>query len=229
MTSTEFTSNRRVFIVGSTGGVGRRLTALLTNQGHDVSGLHRSAGSADAVRDSGATPVQGDIAADSVEDFAARLAGHDAVVFCAGAGGGDQVAEIDGKGPGKIAAAAAEAGVQRFVLVSVFMDAWRGDESPGDGFEQYMQAKRAADVSVAATDLDWLIVRPGTLTDDDGTGSINAGPAIAYAKIPRDDVAAFLAAALFTPTLNRVALEVTTGNLSVDDAVARLQPRQASL
>jgi uncharacterized protein YbjT (DUF2867 family) len=222
-------NGRRIFVVGSTGGVGGRLTGLLTKQGHDVSGLHRSPDSADAVRAAGATPVQGDIAADSVDDFTARLAGHDAVVFCAGAGGGDQVGNIDGEGPGKIATAAAAAGIQRFVLVSVFMDAWRGDESPGVGFEQYMQAKRVADVSIAATDLDWLIVRPGTLSDDDGTGKINAGTAIRYGEISRDDVAAFLAATLLTPSLNRVAVEVTAGDLSVHDAVARLKPRQASL
>jgi uncharacterized protein YbjT (DUF2867 family) len=194
MTSTNTTgtsSGRRVFVVGATGGVGLRLTALLAKQGHDVSGLHRSADGADAIRDAGATPVQGDIAADTAEDFAARLAGHDAVVFCAGAGGGDHVAKIDGDGPGKIADAAVTAGVHRFVLVSVFMDAWRGDESPGDGFELYMQAKRAADVSLAATDLDWLIVRPGTLLDDNGSGKINAGTAINYGEIPREDVAAF--------------------------------------
>ena len=50
--------------------------------------------------------------------------------------------------------------MSRFVLVSVFMDAWRGDESPGEDFEHYMGAKRHADVDLAATGLDWLIVRP---------------------------------------------------------------------
>jgi len=111
---------RRVFVVGATGGVGRRLTTLLVEQGHAVTGLHRSPDDAGVVRDTGANPVQGDIVADSAEDFAARLAGHDAVVFCAGAGGAGQVASIDGEGPGKVADAASQAGVHRFVLVSVF-------------------------------------------------------------------------------------------------------------
>lgn len=104
-------SGRRIFVVGATGGVGRRLVPLLVGQGHGVSGLHRSPDGADGIRTAGATPVQGDLVADTVEDFATRLAGHDAVIFCAGAGGGDHVAEIDGEGPGKLAAAATAASV----------------------------------------------------------------------------------------------------------------------
>jgi len=92
-----------------------------------------------------------------------------------------------------------------------------------------MQAKRVADVSLAATDLDWLIVRPGTLSDDDGTGRINAGAAIKYGKIPRGDVAAFLAESLFTPSLNRVTVEITAGDMSISEALARLQPRSVPL
>nr|WP_245233940.1 NAD(P)H-binding protein [Mycobacterium sp. PS03-16] len=160
----------------------------------------------------GAKPVRGDIVNDGPTDFVDRIAGHDAVGFCAGAGGGgDQVEAIDGQGPGKLAQAAARAGLNRFVLVSVFMDAWRGDQSPGAGFEQYMAAKRTADVDLA-TNLNFLIVRPGTLTQDDGTGLVNAGISVAYDEIPRDDVAAFIAASLFTPHLNRTAMEITRGD-----------------
>lgn len=221
-------TSRKVFLIGATGGVGERVIAKLTADGHTVTGLHRSSGDADTVRDAGAQPVQGDIAADSVDDFADRIAGHDAVIFCAGAGGdADRVDAIDGAGPGKAARAAAQAGVQRFVIVSVFMDAWRGGESPGENFERYMAAKRHADVAVASTDLDWLIVRPGTLTDDDGTGKITAGTAVAYDTIPRDDVAGFLAAAVFTPGLNRVAVEITGGDTPIEQAIKALEPRPA--
>ncbi len=226
--STAPTASRKVFLIGATGGVGRRVIAKLTAAGHTVTGLHHSADDADTVRDAGAQPVRGDIAADSVDDFADRMAGHDAVIFCAGAGGGDQIDAIDGAGPGKIAQAATTAGVNRFVLVSVFMDAWRGEESPGEGFEHYMAAKRHADVDLAATDLDWLIVRPGTLTDDDGTGKITAGIAVAYHEISRDDVAAFLAAVVFTPGLNRAAVEITGGDTPLAQAVSGLEPRPAS-
>jgi len=43
-----------------------------------------------------------------------------------------------------------------------------------------MRVKKAADVHLAHTDLDWLIVRPGTLTDEPGTGLVSAGLALEY-------------------------------------------------
>ena len=70
-----------------------------------------------------------------------------------------------------------------------------------------------------------MIVRPGTLLDDPGTGHVNAGVAIPYGSIPRDDVAAFFAAILFHPDLNRTAVEIVSGDLPVADAVSRLFPR----
>lgn len=221
----------RVFVIGATGGVGRRLLPLLHEQDYEVTGTHRSPDAADAIRGAGATPVHFDLAAGSIEALEEQMRGHDAVVFCAGAGGaaGD-VNVIDGEGPAKAAAAATGAGIKRFVLVSVFMDAWRGRESPGEGFEAYMRAKRAADVSVAAApELDYVIVRPGTLTDGAGTGSITAGTAIAYGTIPRDDVARFISAILYMPHINRTAVEITAGPSPVDAAIAALSPRQAVL
>lgn len=216
---------RKVFLVGATGGVGKLLIGKLRADGHTVTGLHRKPDDADALRAAGAEPVRGDIAAASVDDFAEWVAGHDAVVFTAGAGGGPHVDAIDGAGPGKVARAAVQAGVDRFLLVSVFMDAWRGDATPGEDFEHYMAAKRHADVELAATDLNYLIVRPGTLSDADGTGSVHAGIAVPYDDIPRADVAGFIAAAVFAPDLSRLAVEITRGDRPISQAVRDLRPR----
>ena len=98
----------------------------------------------------------------STDELASLLAGHDAVVFSAGAHGTgrDQTTAIDGKGLEKAVDAARQAGVARFVLVSVFPDAGR-DLETNEGFEHYMRVKKAADVYLTATDLDWVVVRPG--------------------------------------------------------------------
>ena len=224
--STDQNPRRSVFVVGASGGVGSRLVPLLHRQGHDVTGMCRSEEAAAAVEDAGGTPVRGDLVEDSAETLAEKMAGHDAVVFLAGGGG--KPGAVDRDGAEKAADAAGAAGVHRFVLVSVFMDAWRGEESPGQGFEDYTSAKRAADVHLAATDLDWLIVRPGTLVDTAGTGLVTAGVAVTYGEIPRDDVAAFIASAAFAPGLDRVAVEITGGSTPVERAVSALRPRQAS-
>ena len=104
------------------------------------------------------------------------------------------------------------------------MDALR-EQPRSEGFEHYMKVKRAADVYLAGTDLDFLIVRPGDLLDDAGTGRVNAGVSIPYGAVPRDDVAAFIAASLFRPDLNRTDVELTAGDTPIDEAVAALAPR----
>ena len=220
------TATRRVFQIGAAGGVGRRLVALLHAQGHHVTGMHRAGGQGATIQDAGGTPVVGDLISDPVSALTRRLAGHDAVVFSAGAHGTgtDQTTAIDGHGLWKAVEAATAAGVRRFVLVSVFMDAGR-DQPRSEGFEHYMSVKRAADVHLAASELDWLILRPAVLLDDRGTGLVSAGPSIAYGAVPRDDVAAFIAASIFEPALNRLDIELTAGDVPIPDAIDRLIPR----
>jgi uncharacterized protein YbjT (DUF2867 family) len=213
----------KVFQIGAAGGVGRRLAKLLTDCGDHVTGMHRRPEQADVIGDSGAAPVTGDLIADTVDDLAAKLRGHDAVVFSAGAHGTgrDKTTLIDGKGLEKTADAAAQAAVSRFVLVSVFPEAERGKEVR-EGFEHYMRVKKTADVYLTHTDLDWLIVRPGLLLDDPGTGRVTAGLAIEYGDVHRDDVAAFVTVALHEPHLNRVIVELTSGRTPVAEAVEKL-------
>ncbi|MDQ1051688.1 NAD(P)H-binding protein [Streptomyces sp. V4I2] len=214
----------KVFQIGAAGGVGRRLTPLLTARGDLVTGMHRGQpAQGETVRAAGGTPVVGDLIADSVEDLAGKMRGHDAVVFSAGAHGTgqDKTTLIDGRGLQKAADAAALAGAARFVLVSVFPEALR-DGTRSEGFEHYIKVKKTADVYLTRTDLDWLIVRPGTLLDTPGTGRVTAGPAVEYGDVHRDDVAAFLDAALHAPALSRVIVELTSGDTPVADAVTRL-------
>jgi uncharacterized protein YbjT (DUF2867 family) len=213
----------KTLVIGGAGGVGRRLTSLLTAAGDEVSGLHRNPEQADVVEQAGGTSVVFDLVSGSVDDLAALLDGQDAVVFAAGAHGTgrDQTTAIDGRGLEKAVDASLRAGVRRFVLVSVFPDAGRSQQT-NEGFEHYMAVKKAADVYLTATDLEWVVVRPGTLTDTPGTGTVHAGWVIPYGDVHRDDVAAFIAAALHEPRLHHVVVELTDGNTPVDEAVAAL-------
>ncbi|WP_210509110.1 SDR family oxidoreductase [Naasia sp. SYSU D00057] len=213
----------RVFQIGAAGGVGRRLARLLAADGAQVIGAHRDPAQAAVLEEAGATPVLLDLISATVEELAEAIRGSDAVVFSAGAHGtgADKTTAIDGKGLEKAAEAARLAGVRRFLLVSVFPDAGRGRE-PSEGFEHYMRVKKSADVYLTRTDLDWVIVRPGTLTDEPGTGRVEASLAIEYGDVPRDDVAAFLHATLREPGLTRTIVELTGGGTPVDEAAHRL-------
>ncbi len=145
--------------------------------------------------------------------------GSDVIVFSAGAGGaGMEVTNaIDGRGLELTVEAARIAGLSRFLLVSAFPDALR-DEERSAGFENYMRVKKLADAHLVATDLDWVIVRPGTLTDAPGTGKVHADMAIPYGNVPRDDVAATLAEIVERPQVSRVIIELTEGVTPIGDA-----------
>lgn len=213
----------KVFQIGAAGGIGQRLAALLVAEGHQVTGMVRRPDQAGTVTGTGAEVVAGDLIENSVEQLSALIAGHEAVVFSAGAHGTgqDQTTLIDGVGLEKAAAAAERAGASRFLLVSVFPDAGRTGD-PQEGFEHYMRVKKSADVYLAGTGLDWLIIRPGTLIDEPGDGQVTAGPAIEYGDVRRDNVAAFLAAVLVDPAVSREIVELTDGRTPVSAAVTAL-------
>lgn len=214
----------KVFVTGIAGGVGRRLARTLTTCGDEVTGPVRHQEQIEHLARQGTTSFRGDILAMPVETLAQAMHGCDAVVFTAGAGGkGGQTATtaIDGAGPGKVAKAAVLAGVQRFLLVSVFPEAWR-ERQTTDDFEHYIVEKKKAEANLARSSLDWVILRPSALTEDAGTGKVSLGPAEIHGNIARDDVAASIVELLHESAISRVVLEVTGGNTTITDAVSAI-------
>ncbi|WP_447800626.1 NAD(P)-binding oxidoreductase [Pseudomonas kilonensis] len=212
---------RSVFIVGGSGKVARSLAQQLAECGHQPRSLYRHAEQAEGLNALGATPVAGNLLELDTEALAKLMAGSDTVVFAAGAGGkgGAQMTDaIDGRGLELSVAAAQRAGIRRFILVSAFPEASRG-KAVSETFENYMAVKKRADVHLAATDLDWVILRPGTLLDSTGTGKVHAGLAIPYGDVPREDVAAALLQIIEKPRVNRVIIELTQGVTPVDEAI----------
>ena len=122
----------------------------------------------------------------------------------------------------RLSSAAQAAKISRFLLVSVIPDALRGAASPGERFEHYMQVKRKADNHLAQSGLDWVILRPGTLTDKPGTGKVRAGAAVPYGDVSRDNVASVLVEIIARPTVNHRVIEVTDGDIPADQAIAAL-------
>ncbi len=206
-----------VFIIGIAGGTGSRVAKRLAAKGDTVRGLCRRPEQIADLKGFGATGTIGDIATIADQQLAAAAAGADAIVFSAGAGESDDesmVDQVDGDGILIAIAAARIAKISRVLMVSVFPEAWR-ERHLGKGFEHYITAKKRADVALAHSDLDWLIVRPSALKDDPGTGTVRLSPAEIHVDIARDDVAATIVAVLHTPSLHKRILEVTAGDTPI--------------
>ncbi|HFK7187571.1 TPA: NAD(P)H-binding protein [Serratia odorifera] len=213
-----------VFIIGAAGKIGRRLIPRLASRGLQPYALHRHAEQAGELSALGAIPVAGNLLALDAPALARLMTGSEVVIFTAGAGGkgGPAMTQaIDGDGLTTAIAAAKLAGIRRFLLVSAFPDALRGGKA-SEQFEHYMAVKKRADVQLVESELDWIILRPGTLRDDVGTGKVRADVAIPYGDVSRDDVAATLVALIEQPEVNRVIIELTQGDLPVEQAVRRL-------
>jgi nucleoside-diphosphate-sugar epimerase len=156
------------------------------------------------------------------------VSGADAVVFAAGAGPGSSAERkhtVDRGAALLLADAAERAGVRRYVMISSMgvQLARQGTPQGMDPvFAVYLQAKLAAEDAVLPRPaLDTTIVRPGRLTDEPGTGRVTLGHGLELADVPRDDVAAVLAAVLTMGKTNDV-VELVGGDTPVDEAVAAL-------
>jgi uncharacterized protein YbjT (DUF2867 family) len=213
-----------VAVVGGHGKVALRLLRLLSERGDRARGLIRNTDHAAEVEATGATAVGADIENIDADQLARAIAGVDAVVFAAGAGAGSGPARkrtVDYGGAVKLIEAARMNDISRYLIVSAI--GANHPENWSDEMRPYYEAKAEADAELAKSGLDYTIVRPGGLTDDAGTGSIDAAEDLGrYGQIPRDDVAATLVGCLDEPNTIRKAFDLLAGETLIRDALAAL-------
>ncbi|MFD4366800.1 SDR family oxidoreductase [Rhodococcus sp. NPDC058521] len=215
----------KIVIIGGHGKIALRLARILTAEGNEVSSLIRNPDHEADVRETGAAPVLADVENLSTEDIADKLRGHDAVVFSAGAGGGNpaRTYAVDRDAAIRSIDAAQSAGVKRYVIVSYF-GAGPDHGVPSDNsFFPYAEAKAAADERLRASDLDWTILGPSTLTEDEPTGKIELGPNAEKSTVSRSDVAQVAAIVLDTPDTSGKTIEFNNGETPISEAVASLR------
>jgi uncharacterized protein YbjT (DUF2867 family) len=209
----------RVAIAGGHGQIALRLAKVLSQRGDQAVALIRNPDHADDVRQAGADPAVVDLEDASEDDVVQAIAGSDAVVFAAGAGPGsgpERKETMDYGGAVKLIAAAKQAGVGRYVIVSSM---GADPDAVGDDFSVYLRAKGRADDAVRASGLDATVVRPGGLTNDVGTGRVNLGESVPRGQVTRDDVAAVLAAVLDSPNTIGRTVDLIGGDTPVAAAV----------
>jgi nucleoside-diphosphate-sugar epimerase len=212
---------KKAMIIGGHGKIALLLAPLLRDAGWDVSGVIRSAAQINDVAAAGATPVVHDVASSSVDQLAALVAGQDAVIWSAGAGGGsaDRTYAVDRDAAIRSMEAAEQAGVGRYVMVSYLGARTDHGVPPGDSFFAYAEAKAAADTYLRATGLAWTILGPGALTSDEATGTVTTAVDPARRNTSRANVALVAAAALGRRTTVRRTIEFTDGDTPVEQAL----------
>lgn len=212
----------KVVIVGAHGKVARLAAPRLVAAGHEVTGLIRKEEQAGAVRETGAEPLVADVEHATTEEIARVVAGHDVVVWSAGAGGGspERTFALDRDAAVRTVDAAVQAGVPRFVMVSYFGAGPDHGVDPSTPFHAYAESKTQADAHLAATDLAWTILRPSGLTEEAGTGGIETGPGVTGGQVARATVADVITAAVDSPVAaDGLTLAFNDGDQPVSDVL----------
>ena len=216
----------RIAIAGGHGKIALLTAEQLSGRGDEVLALVRNPAHDADIREAGATPVVADLEQTTADDLAERIAGSDAVVFAAGAGPNSGIPRkdaVDRGGAVLLADAAQKAGIRRYLLVSSMgVEDVRDGATPegaGEVFVAYLRAKLAAEDDLRARDLDWTVLRPGGLTDDPATGSVQLTPDAPRGQVPRADVAAVLVALLDEPRSAGLVLQLIGGSTPVAEAI----------
>lgn len=211
----------RIVIFGGHGKVALLLAPILTGRGDEVTSVIRNPAHVDEVAATGAEPVVADVETLDVDELAQLVRGHDAIVWSAGAGGGDpaRTYAVDRDAAIRSMDAAHAAGVDRYVMVS-YLGSRRDHGVPRDEpFFAYAESKAAADEHLRRSGLAYTILQPGPLTLDAPTGLIETADPGA-GRVARGDVAAVAAAVLADASTAGRTIPFGNGATPVDEALA---------
>jgi uncharacterized protein YbjT (DUF2867 family) len=216
----------RVTLFGGHGKIALILAPMLVDAGHQVTSVVRDPAHIGDVEATGAAALVSSVEDADVDTLVGLLTGQDAVIWSAGAGGGnpERTYAVDRDAAIRSMDAASAAGVGRFLMVS-FSGSFPDVRVPADNpFRHYQDAKIAADDHLRGTNLDWTILGPGTLTLDPGTGAVNPSARFNDGDVSsRELVAQVALAVLEDPRASRRTLVFGDGDVPIDawlDALA---------
>lgn len=199
-TGTRFTPTR-ILVIGATGGTGRHLVTQALERGYEVTALVRSPSKL-AIEHPRLRVLKGNVLDPASVDAAVQ--GQDAVVSALGHKRFPGPSSILSEGTRNLIQSMEANGVRRFVCETSL---GIGSSAGRMGLQYtffvlpiilpfYFYDKTRQERLIAASSLDWVIVRPSALTDRPGRGSCRSGPAVGNllttVEIAREDVARFM-------------------------------------
>lgn len=223
------TESPRVVIIGGHGKIALLAAPKLKAKGFAVDALIRNPEHASDVEAASANPVVLDIERAGMDELAEVFNGAQAIVFSAGAGGGDprRTNAVDFEAASRAIRAARQSGVKRFVMVSYSRALVDVDNlDPTHSFYPYARAKHDADQVLRDSDLDYTILGPGTLTLGPATGMVDVADASgkidgsdpASADTSRENVAEAIALVIGKGLLIRQTANFFDGQTPMEEA-----------
>ncbi|RKS56064.1 uncharacterized protein YbjT (DUF2867 family) [Gillisia mitskevichiae] len=204
---------RNVLVAGANGTTGRIIIDLLKEStNYNPIAMVRKQEQKDLFEKENVATIMADLE----EDLSHAVKNADKVIFAAGSKG-KNVIGVDQEGAKKLTDAAKNAGAGKFVMLSSM-----GADNPSvsEELKDYLQAKQNADDYLKASGLNYSIVRPGSLTDEAGTGKIQLEPKLGkQGNISRADVAKTLVEVLDDEVKKNQVFEILTGETAIATAV----------
>lgn len=226
----------KVAVFGATGRLGTLVIKQLSEAGFDVTAVVRNATRARTLEQFSQVPFEVLSFSDSVSKIALLLKNFDALVFAAGASNLTDhaaIVEVELDGALKVIEAAEQAGLKRVVFVSSIGASDRDFWFDNEEVRTYYIAKRTLDKFLERSVLDYTIIEPGPLVDEEGTGKIRI-PKEAYQacyeefdfkdnyyaiKVPREDVAKAIVLSLENQKAIRKTIPLTQGDTAIEDVI----------
>ncbi|GAA3955334.1 SDR family oxidoreductase [Allohahella marinimesophila] len=208
--------NERTLVIGSSGNIGKLLVPMLAKAGIPTVAMVRDKSKLE--RHEGIEIVEADLE----KDFGHVFEGCNRVVFCAGSGpdtGLDKTFLVDLWGARKAVAQAKKHGVEQFVMVSSM---GAGDPEAGpQAMRPYLIAKHLADEGLIQSGVPYTILRPGQLTDVDGSGRITTTVPEQSddQKVPREDVASVILETLRKGAPLNEIVDIYQGEEAIEKAI----------
>lgn len=215
-----------VLVVGANGQIGRHLVELLNESpDHTPIAFVRKEDQVNHFKGQGIEARLNNLE-NSVQEISQAMEDIDSVVFTAGSGGStgaDKTLLIDLDGAVKVMEAAKLKGIKRFVLVSAL---GADDRSKwNEEIKSYYVAKHFADQWLTSSDLNYTIVRPGILKNEDSRKTVQIAPSIERTddySIPRVDVARVILVSLDKEETYRQAFDLISGDQDISEALETL-------
>ncbi len=206
----------KILVAGANGTTGKKIISILkeSNKYKPVAMVRKEEQVSHFQKDGVET-----ILADLENDVSQTTNGIDRVIFAAGSGG-KKVKEVDQEGAKKLMDAAKEKGVKKFVMLSS-MGADKPEEA--EDLEDYLKAKHNADEYLKQLGIEYTIVRPGALTNNDGNGKIELDNKLnKRGEIPRADVAETLVGSLDESVGKNKTFEILKGDTYIKAALEKI-------